>query len=283
MVVSRFLNKTPGQLNLYEFSQICYTFTTEIARKFRDRGRYCMTSKYRIRPRDAAAEQIECYILEQGLSAHDKLPSERDMCVMWGFSRSTLRSAIQRLIEEGVLYSRRGSGTFVSPPKLTRNLQDIEGFSSVARSAGYSVSSRVVHLGVREANKQIAQNMHLTLGHKVIEIIRVRLLDQVPVLLETIYLDALRCKGIEEYDLSNVSLYDILENKYGIRITQGMEKLNVTYTDKEEAKLLGIPEGTPVIYQTGVVVDDNGVPVEYFKSIARSEYIRFASELTRKE
>ncbi|NLY90451.1 MAG: GntR family transcriptional regulator [Firmicutes bacterium] len=240
-----------------------------------------MANEYRIRPREAAAEQIECYILEHELTAHAKLPSEREMYAMWGINRTTLRSAIRRLIEEGVLYNRMGSGTFVSPPKLTRNLQDIKGFSSVARSAGHVVSSRMVRLGVREASKQIAQKMHLTLGHKVLEIVRVRIIDQVPVLLETVYLDTERCKGIETYDLANLSLYSILEKDYGIRITQGVENLNVTYTDKEEAELLEIPEGTPVFYQTGVVFDDQGVPVEYFKSIARSDYIRFASELTR--
>ena len=54
------------------------------------------------RPRDEATEHIECYILEKKLPPHAKLPSERDMCSMWNFNRTTLRSAIKRLIVEGV-------------------------------------------------------------------------------------------------------------------------------------------------------------------------------------
>lgn len=240
-----------------------------------------MTSEYRSRPRDAAAEQIECYIIENGLSAHQKLPSERDMCAMWGFNRTTLRSAIHRLVMEGVLYNRMGAGTFVAPPKLVRNLQDVIGFGSAAQEAGRKLSTSVVSAGLREANKQIAQRMKVPLGHKIFELTRVRGLEDVPVLLETAYLDAQRFNGIESYDFSQHSLYHVLEENYGVRIAHGEEKLNVTYTDEEEAQLLEIPEGAPVIYQTGVVADEDNLPVEYFKSIARSEYIRFASVLVR--
>ena len=240
-----------------------------------------MTSEYHSRPRDAAAEQIECYIIENGLSAHQKLPSERDMCAMWGLNRTTLRSAIHRLVMEGVLYNRMGSGTFVAPPKLVRNLQDVIGFGSAAQEAGRVLSTRVISAGLREANKQVAQRLKLPLGHKTFKLSRIRLLEGVPVLLETSYLDALRFKGIESYDFSQLSLYQVLEKNYDIRISRGEERLNVTHTDEEEAQLLGILEGAPVIYQTGVVSDEENVPVDYFKSIARSEYIRFASVLVR--
>ena len=95
-----------------------------------------METSYRIRPRDQAVEMIECFILQNHLPAHARLPSERDMCDMWGISRTTLRFAIQRLICEGKLYSKVGSGTFVSAPKLLCNLQDLKSFSSFAREAG---------------------------------------------------------------------------------------------------------------------------------------------------
>lgn len=240
-----------------------------------------MTSEYRSRPRDEAAELIECYIIENGISAYQKLPSERDMCAMWCLNRTTLRSAIHRLVTEGVLYNRIGAGTFVAPQKLVRNLQDVVGFGSAACNAGRELSTSLISSGVREANKQIAQKMKLPLGHKIFVLERVRLLENVPALLEIAYLDAQRFKGIEEFDFSKLSLYYVLEENYHIRITHGEEKLNVTYTDEEEAQHLEISEGVPVIYQTGVVSDENNVPVEYFKSIARSEYIRFASVLVR--
>ena len=57
------------------------------------------------RPREQALEQIMAYILENKLSADDKLPPEREMCQMWGVNRCTLRSAIAALTEQGIVYA----------------------------------------------------------------------------------------------------------------------------------------------------------------------------------
>ncbi|PKM50498.1 MAG: GntR family transcriptional regulator [Firmicutes bacterium HGW-Firmicutes-7] len=240
-----------------------------------------MANKYRIRPRDLAVEKIECYIIEHQMQPHQKLPSERDMCKMWEFNRSTLRSAIHRLLAEGVLYNKMGSGTFVAAPKLVRNLQDVKSFTQVVEEAGKNLYARVVSLKTIESTKQISKKLYLPLGHKIIELVRVRGVDEVPILIETSYIDAEKCQGIENYDFSVNSLYGILEEEFGLRLVRGYEKLSITYTDANEATLLGIEEGAPVIYQTGVVNDENNEPIEYFRSIARSEYIRFASVLIR--
>ena len=77
---------------------------------------------YKPKPRDEAAETIECFIIRNNLCPHDKLPSQREMCAMWSFNRVTLCSAIERLTQEGKLYSRPGSGVYVAPPKIQRNL-----------------------------------------------------------------------------------------------------------------------------------------------------------------
>lgn len=242
-----------------------------------------MQSQYKSRPRDAAAERIECYIIENRLHPYDKLPSERDMCELWGFNRTTLRSAIHRLVVDGVLYNRVGSGTFVAPEKLVCNLQDLRPFSEVAQSAGRTQKNRVIAAHVQECTKQLSQKLQRPLGHKVFQLIRLRYVDDNPVLLETSYVDAERCPGIELHDFAKESLYNVMESVYGMtmRGSRGAEKLGVTYASEEEAKLLGIREGDAVIYRSGVVSDGDGVPTEYFKSVARSEFIRFASVLTR--
>lgn len=240
-----------------------------------------MANKYRIRPRDLAAEKIECYIIENQMKPHEKLPSERDMCKMWDLNRSTLRSAIHRLVVEGILYNKLGSGTYVAPPKLVRNLQDVKSFTQVVEESGKTLFTNVISLKKIECTKQISKKLYLPLGHKIIELVRVRGVDEVPVLIETSYMDEEKCQGLETYDLSDKSLYAILEENFGHHLIGGYETLSITYTDANEARLLGIQEGDPVIYQTGVVSDENNEPIEYFRSIARSEYIRFASVLLR--
>lgn len=231
------------------------------------------------RPREDAMEKIESYIMEYQLKPDDKLPSERSMCAMWNLNRTTLRSAIRQLILEGKIYSKNGSGTYVSRQKLMKNLQDVEGFYETARKEGRKVSSRIITAQVCETTKEIGRHMKLPLGHKLLQVVRVRFLEEIPVMYETSYLDYERFLGIEAYITESASLYRILTEEYKLDITGGKEKLSIAYCDEKEAYYLEMEEGTPVIYQSGVAVDEKDKIFEYFKSITRSEYVCFASEL----
>ena len=152
------------------------------------------------RPRDAAAELIECYIRSQNLSPHDRLPSERAMCEMWGLNRSTLRTAIRRLTEEGWLYSVLGSGTFVAPPKLERDLQDARSLTETVRDAGRMIRSQVLDLRITECSAWLSGKLGCAPGHPVFFLRRLRFLDNVPFTSETCYLDHEVCPGIENGD-----------------------------------------------------------------------------------
>ena len=236
----------------------------------------------RQKPRDEAIEKIENFIIHNQLKPGDRLPSERSMCDMWDFNRSTLRSAIKQLILEGKIYNKNGSGTYVSGEKLVRNLQDTDGFYQTVKRSGREITTRVVHMDICETPKNIGRKMKLPLGHKLFRLVRVRSLDQVPVMISTAYLDAERFAGIEQLDFENSSLYSLLKDHYGVEVSGGHEKLSITYCDAQEAEYLEMQEGAPVIYQSGVTMDEQDVVFEYFKEITRSEYICFASELTRR-
>lgn len=236
----------------------------------------------RQKPRDEAMELIENYIIKNNLIPDDKLPSERAFSELWSISRSTLRSAIKQLILEGKIYSKNGSGTYVAGAKLIRNLQDAEGFHQTVRDAGREITTTVIRMDFCETPKNIGQKMKLPLGHKLFRLFRIRYLDGIAVVLSTAYLDAERFPGIEQLDFTNHSLYGQLKDVYGVEVSGGNEKLSITYCDKEEAGYLGVEEGAPVIYQSGVTMDCKDTIFEYFKEITRAEYISFASELTRR-
>lgn len=238
-----------------------------------------MASKYQRISQEAVAEKIECYILANHLTAHQKLPSERKMSEMWKVNRTTLRNAVNQLIAEGQLYKNFDKSLCISPPKFMQNLQYATGFTEAARLAGQNPSARVISVEVCDATKKVAQELKLLLGHKIMKLVRVMMLDGTPVQIDTAYLDAERFAEIEKQDYSKMSLYEVLEGKYGVSVTHGSEELSITYIDSQEAALLEMPENTPVIYQKGVVIDQNDVPVEYFKSLIRSEYVRFVSKL----
>lgn len=240
-----------------------------------------MPEKIKIRPRDEATEKIECYIVENQLQPHDKLPSERHLSELWGFNRMTLRSAITRLVEQGKLYTKLGSGTYVAVPKIKRNLQDLKSLSQVLKEENRELATKTVSREIIESNKQISKSLLVPLGHKVLELTRVRYFDGTPSIIETSYVNISRYPGIEESDFEKKSLYQVLEHDYKVNISHGSEKISVTYATQEEATLLKIKENQAVFFLRGTVVDVNNQPVEYFKSIVRSDMVRFSSILKK--
>ncbi|MDL2249230.1 GntR family transcriptional regulator [Lachnospiraceae bacterium PF1-21] len=234
-----------------------------------------------LRPREEAMENIENYIIEHGLKPGDRIPAERVLCALWDYNRTTLRGAIRQLTEEGILYSKTGSGTYIAPKKLVRNLQDSQGFYSLAKSANRKVENEVLEKGFCEASKYLGRKMQVILGHKLFKLCRLRYLDDMPVLYETIYLNTDYIPGIEEYDFSGCSLYEVLKENYGMEATRGEEKLSLTRCNSDEAKYLDVEAGTPAICQSGVTRDQKDRIFECFKSITLSEYIAFGSELRR--
>ena len=233
--------------------------------------------------RDHATELVESYILDHGLKPGDRLPSERDMCRMWDLNRTTLRNAIQRLVSDGALFCRMGSGTYVAQPKLVRNLQDVKGFSEAVRDEGRVPGARLVYARECEADKATTKRLHVPLGSPVFELCRVRTIDGVPVAMETTRLNTRLFPGIERHDFSRVPLFNIVRDEYGVEVASGSERISITTLDEREAELLGAREGMPVFFQSGIIYDEAGEPVEYFKNVVLSEHVRFASELRSEE
>lgn len=239
-----------------------------------------MKRKHAMSSRDYATELVERYIVDNDLQPDDRLPSERDMCAMWDLNRTTLRNAIQRLVDDGILYCRMGSGTFVARPKLVRNLQDVYGFSEAVRMNGRIPGARLVYAEIQEADKTVTRNLHVPLGTEVFALKRVRLIDGVPCSIESTLVNTTNCRGIERHDFERESLFDVLHDEYGIKPISGEERISVSTLDAAEAELLGVEEGHPVIFKSGLMVDASGEPVEYYKTVALSEHIRLATEMT---
>lgn len=240
-----------------------------------------MKDTYRNRSRDEATEKIEFHIIKNELEPHTKILSERDMCALWDFNRTTLRSAIQRLIVEGKLYQKKGSGTYVAKPKLTRNLQNLTSLSVAAKHVERSITNKVLSADVMETNKQLTQKLNLPLGHKVHALTRLRYLDGEPVTIENSFMDYERFPGLTHHDFEQESLYEVIENEFKVQILRGEERVGIAYATDYEAELLEIEPGKAVFYLSGVTYDDAGEPVEYFKSIVRADKMRFASILKR--
>lgn len=180
--------------------------------------------EYRVRPRDLAQECILSYINEERLQPHDRLPSERELSEQWNMNRCTLRSAIGRMEKDGILYTRHGAGTFLAEPKLQRNLHDLHSFSESVKAQGRILQNRLLSMKRVECDKHLAEQFQVVLGTSLYEIMRLRIVDGVPMLIEMAYVPEEYCPGLEEYDLEKESLFHILESFYGVKLEQGEER-----------------------------------------------------------
>jgi GntR family transcriptional regulator len=192
------------------------------------------------------------------------IPSESELCDTYQISRTTVRKALNDLIHEGLLYTVQGKGTFVSNRKLRSFwAQTTRGFAEEMAQRGYKITTQVLSFTTMPATDTVASALEIQPAEPVCEIVRLRSLDQQPFDLATTYLPARLCPGLEREDLSHLSLYALLHSRYNIRLASGTRLAESDLCAAEEAPLLGIPAGAPLLVVTSILRDDRGRPVEY--------------------
>ena len=239
--------------------------------------------KFRIKPRDRAQELVLAYLNEHSLEEGQRLPTEREFSARWGINRCTLHSAIVRLEKEGLLTSRQGSGTYLAPPKLKKNLHDLYSFSETVAAQKRKLETRLLSFQRVECDKHLSSRFQMTLGHPFYKIARLRIVDQVPMMLETSYIPVERCPALEQYDLEHNSLFRIFEEKYGILPTTGEEKISVTCATDEESAVLDVPAGSALFWIISETYDEQGKLIEYCRTAARPDRLQLTTVLEWRE
>ncbi|MBQ6333829.1 MAG: GntR family transcriptional regulator [Erysipelotrichaceae bacterium] len=224
-----------------------------------------------------AIEKLEDFIKVNRLKAHTRIPCEKDLCDLWGISRSTLRQAVDELVENGVLYRVMNKGVYVGEARYPRDMAGVTAMVKDLIDQGHLVSKEILSMEEIEANKQIARKLRVRLGTKVYEIIKCRRIDSVPCTIETTYINAERYPGFITYYNENESMDPIFQNYYDTVQTSGTEHINVSYATQAEAEILGIESGAAMFYASGVALDQNGETVMYYKQLIRSDKFVFVA------
>jgi GntR family transcriptional regulator len=222
------------------------------------------------------AEAIREQVRSGELNPGDQLPPERILSEQAGISRMTARQALAYLVRQGTLVVRHGLGTFVAEPKLTYDAFHLLGFSEEIMHHGGTATSRVIECVLHTPPARVAAMLQLPDGESAVKIVRLRLSGEAPLLLETIYLPAALCPGLEHEDLTGASLYGLLEQRYGVRMQRAEQTLEATIANDFESKLFEIAPGTPMILLEGVTYEERRRPAEYFKAIYRGDRFTFA-------
>ena len=214
-------------------------------------------------------------ILSQVYLPGDPIPSENELVSEFGVTRATIRNAVKKLQNEGLIVTEKGKGSYVYVPKIEQSLFK---FYSFGRDYSEFDKSSIL-LEVNITDLEIQKILNLSLEDGIKQIVRIRKLDKVPVIIETSFIPASLAPDIENFDLENLSIYDLLEQKYGLCILKAKEFLDTCIPDDYHRRLLEIDNETPVFVTERITYDTNERPIEYRKSIIRSDKFRFSVEL----
>jgi len=215
-------------------------------------------------------------VLSNQLMPGDTVPPEWELAELYGVSRLTVRRALDDLVRQDWLSRRQGVGTFVARPAITAISPSQLSFTQEMLAIGRRPSSRLIERKIVPADAYIAQRLSLNEGDALAKITRLRLADDMPILLETAYLANQRFPDLEnDPDLEQSSLYDYLSSHYGVVIARVDNSLKAVLLDDDQARLLGMQPGMPSISSECVAYTPEGEPVEYSRSVAHNENSQF--------
>lgn len=209
----------------------------------------------------------------------DKISSENELRVLYDISRNTVQKALEELVQEGILERKQGRGTFVSKPKIKQPLTGFYSFSKVIASQGMQPKDIVLDLKTNFADYNIAEKLQINHGDEVISLERLRTANKEPIILETSYLPQSIIAELTNDELEKHSLYDLLEEKYGIIVVKAKETFEPVLIREYEEEHLGVKVGTPGLLLDRIAYDMEGRAVEYCRSIVRGDRCRFYTEL----
>lgn len=210
-----------------------------------------------------AVDAIMADVREGRLRPGMRLPAERDLCQQLNISRVTLRRALGKLVEDGVLKSSHGRGWYVAGagPQRRRDWPNrLESFTETARRMGLSASSTVLHQEVSPAGLDEAETLGVAPGTRLFRLKRVRLLDGVPIAVDdsTVVLDLV--PGISDADFSVASLYQQVLDA-GIELARAECSIEAQSAGSDLSDLLDMSPGDPILRMDQIALSDADRPV----------------------
>jgi GntR family transcriptional regulator len=234
-----------------------------------------------IPPYHQIKENLREAVENEALRPDDMLPSERELARIYGVSQFIVRQAIEDLVREGLLHRVQGIGTFVAQPKVVQFFPTVLGFSARMRKSGHVTMNRVLSQQVEPASPSVARRLHIPENARVMHLVRLRIIDNEPLMIETSYLSLDRFPELLDDDLAVRSLYDILTTRYRIKIIELDQTLEPVLMTEYEAGLLESTPGSPAMLMEVVAFAgeqdpaDCSSPFEFSKAIVRGDKCQY--------
>jgi GntR family transcriptional regulator len=230
--------------------------------------------------KDWIIEQIEGGELDPG----SQIPSENALCSALGMSRTTVREALNQLVAEGWLYRIRGVGTFVRDCQVAPSMvQRLASFAEDMQEQHIPYTSELLSRSVILAPLPIAACLEIAPGAEVVHLERLGSTEGEPLVLADTYIPRELCLDIMARDLTDRSLYDLLEEVYDLVVVKARRTLQPAVATPYEAGRLHISPGEPIHLMKSISYLASGRPVEHSKLRFRGDRSRFVFVLNSKD
>ncbi|MEG1570529.1 MAG: GntR family transcriptional regulator, partial [Clostridia bacterium] len=211
-------------------------------------------------------------IIAGAYPAGGRIPSEQLLCQTYGVSRVTVRKAMLDLVQEGLLVRRQGKGTFVASERIQRNLSQITSFSGACIERGHRASAKLILCQLETATADDVEQLQVSPDSRVLELCRLRLSDDEPIMLETNRFPEryafLRDENVEG------SLYEQLR-RHGIIPSSAVHDISLGHATPFVSKHLGTAQGDALLLLNELVLDQHGEPLHVSRQWIRGDKFTF--------
>lgn len=205
-------------------------------------------------------DEVEKDIKNGKYKPGDRIMTESEMAKVYGVSLITVRKAIGSLMEKGLVVRRQGKGTFVTKPKISRDMKKLQSFSEMCRQMGAVPGAKMLENRLVEADEKIAEKLGVEKGSSVVYISRLRFADQEPVQIERNYFP-LKYAFLLDAKFDDNSLFDFLKEKAGTQVAGSEKVIELCRATAEEAGLLGVKKEDYLLFVRSTAYDAEGAPI----------------------
>jgi GntR family transcriptional regulator len=230
-------------------------------------------------------EWIRGQIASGKLKPGDMLTNEIRLSEQLGVSRMTVRQALNHLSSEGIITRQRAKGTFITPPRspVPISRDRLSSMTEELSKEGKKLYSQVLDQELQPAIGEIRTQLGLQEGEQVILIRRLRGTEDCPLSIETVYHPYSRFPELLTMEVENTSIYEILERVYQARPAEAIDTVFAGIASEDEAALLGMHKGEPVMHFKRVSWDEAGQAIEFTRAVYRADRYQFVIRYHRSE
>jgi len=228
--------------------------------------------------------QIEAYLRElikdkRFIDGKNLLPKEESLSKKFGVSRNTIRQAINKLVQEGLIERKKGVGSKVVQKKISTRLDNWISFTKEMKLQGIDVVNYLIDISMVNADEEVYKALSISKPQKIWCLKKIRGSKEAKYLYSISYFHPRT--GISDKDNFKKPLYDLLEEEHDTIVTVSKEKLRAIIAGKELAEILNTEENDPVLKRERIVFDSGNRPVEYNKVYYKTDFFTYDIDIKR--